>query len=271
MTYLSHWGIDETPFRQGIDPQLFFRSPSHDEALARLHFLVEQHNRVGLLLGDGGTGKSFTLSVFADELARQDIAVARVNLLGVQADDLLWQLALQCGVNPPLEATAAQLWRALSDQVVANRYLQVPTVVLLDDIDRASPEVAALVLRLLHVDVSAGARLTLILSAREQALQHVDRRLLDLAELRVDLDPWELEHTERFLVYAMSQVGGTRPVFEPSAVTRLQQLSGGVPRQVTHLAELALLAGAGQEAARISAETVETVFYELGLVEVNAR
>ena len=270
MTYLTHWGLDETPFRQGFDPRLFFRSPSHDEALARLHFLVEQRNRVCLLLGEGGTGKSFTLATFAGELQRRGADVALIHLASVEADELIWQIAAQWGLNPAVDAGAARLWRELADHVVGNRYQQVPTVLLWDDVDRARDDVASLILRLLHVDTSPSARLTFILAARERSLTQVDRRLLDLAELRIDLERWELEHTERFLVFALSQMGGTRPVFDSAAVSRLHQLASGVPRQVVHLAELALLAGAGQQVARVGAETIESVFYELGLVEVNA-
>ena len=56
--YQSHWGLRESPFRDGPDPQSFYQSPTHEEALARLHFLVEQHRRLGLLLGPEGSGKS---------------------------------------------------------------------------------------------------------------------------------------------------------------------------------------------------------------------
>ena len=68
--YASHWGLQESPFRNYTNPQRFYQSPTHEEALARLHFLVEEHRRLGLLLGPGGSGKSFLLEVFAAQLRR---------------------------------------------------------------------------------------------------------------------------------------------------------------------------------------------------------
>ena len=67
--YASHWGLRESPFRNCLDPHCFYQSPTHEEALARLHFLVEQHRRLGLLLGPDGSGKSLLLEVFAAQSA----------------------------------------------------------------------------------------------------------------------------------------------------------------------------------------------------------
>ena len=50
-TYQSYWGIRCAPFRGCFDPEFFYQSPTHEEALARLHFLVEQRRRMGLLIG----------------------------------------------------------------------------------------------------------------------------------------------------------------------------------------------------------------------------
>ena len=69
--YQSHWGLRESPFRNCLDPQSFYQSPTHEEALARLHFLVEQHRRLGLLLGPAGSGKSLLLEVFAAATRRR--------------------------------------------------------------------------------------------------------------------------------------------------------------------------------------------------------
>jgi hypothetical protein len=49
-------------------------------------------------------------------------------------------------------------------------------------------------------------------------------------------------------------------------MTRIHELSDGIPRRVKQLAELALLAAAGQELRMIDAETVEGAYYELGIV-----
>jgi type II secretory pathway predicted ATPase ExeA len=55
--YQAHWGLQKSPFRGDLDPKSFFPSPTHEEALARLNFLAEEHHRLGLLFGPAGSGK----------------------------------------------------------------------------------------------------------------------------------------------------------------------------------------------------------------------
>jgi type II secretory pathway predicted ATPase ExeA len=69
--YQAHWGLDDAPFRTRLDRRFFYESPTHEEALARLHFLVDERRRLGLLLGSHGSGKSTVLEFFSDEIRRR--------------------------------------------------------------------------------------------------------------------------------------------------------------------------------------------------------
>ena len=155
--YESYWGLRESPFHENFDPQSFYQSATHEEALARLHFLVEQRRRLGLLLGPEGSGKSFLLEMFANDLRRHGPVVARVNLTGISGDEMLWSLAGQFGRNLDRCDQTPVLWRALSDRLAAFRYQQVDTVVLIDDADKAANSVVPHLVRLAKLEpVSSG-------------------------------------------------------------------------------------------------------------------
>jgi general secretion pathway protein A len=157
----------------------------------------------------------------------------------------------------------------LADTIVANRCQQLTSVVLLDDADEASPAVLTQVARLAQLDTAADARLTLVLSAQTGRLQKLGQRLLELAELRIDVEPWQPADTATFLQLALEEAGRAAPIFTDSAAARLHELAGGVPRRVKQLADLALLAGAGEQLAHVDDETIEAVFYELGVVTMS--
>lgn len=261
--YESHWGLRESPFRGLGDPRYFYCSPSHDEALARLGFLIEHQRRLGLLLGAPGSGKTLLLKVLARQLKEQGCQVAMVNLLSLDERSMLWELATQLHGNPRDQETPFQLWRGVLDRVTENRYQQLPTVILFDDVDEARPEVLTHVMRLVRHDPSSESSLTTVLAADPQSQQRLGRRLLELAELRIDLEAWGPDDTLHYLLDSLEKAGSARPVFAETAAARLHELTHGVPRQVNNLAEMALLAGAGQQLAQIDAATVETVYEEL--------
>ncbi len=52
--YQQYWGLRESPFSGGLEVSRFFATANHDEALARLHFLVEGRRHLGLVAGKFG-------------------------------------------------------------------------------------------------------------------------------------------------------------------------------------------------------------------------
>jgi type II secretory pathway predicted ATPase ExeA len=267
--YLAHWGLREAPFRNAIDPRVFYESPTHEEALARLHFLIEGRRRAGLLLGAAGSGKSLLLEVLAGQARRTGRSVARISLLGLDTQELLWTLAASWGLDPEAHAEPRHLWRMIVDRLAEYHHENRASVVLLDDADQARDDVLPHILRLAQSDISSDPAATLVLAARIDKLGRLNERLLELADLRIDLLRWSAEDVDGYLEHALARAGrrpNDDPVFVPEAIPLLAELSAGVPRHVTQLADLALVAAAGHGLSAIDCHTLETVCAELGAV-----
>jgi general secretion pathway protein A len=267
----SHWGLRDSPFASAIDPRRFYQSANHEEALARLHFLIDQQRRVGLLLGDAGVGKSLLLEVFACQKASATRHVVRLSLLGATVNEFLWQLAVQLGHELELTDSPFLLWHAVADQLTENRYQHSGAVLLLDDADEAHEDVLVQVARVAQFDPSPAARLSVVLAAQSRRLGNLGRRLLELADLRVDLEAWAESDTIRYVRWTLGEADCTRPIFTDEALRHLHHLTEGVPRRVKQLADMALVAGAGAELEQIDVDTVENVFQELGVAVVARR
>lgn len=261
--YLSHWKLAESPFATRVNVHQFFPSTTHQEALARLEFLVRHQRPLGLVLGAGGMGKSLLLHKLAHRLSRQGCRVALAALVGLGSDELLWTLSSQLGCGERIDLGAGRLWARLADRLAENRRIHRSTVFLLDDLDAANPEVQALLIRLLHADPSPEGRHSLVLACDEARLDHVTQRLLELVDLRVDLEPWNEAETARYLQAVLSDAGCPEGVFDAPAMAEIHALSGGIPRQINRLADLALVAAAGQKADHVDSGTVAAVAGEL--------
>jgi general secretion pathway protein A len=260
--YQTHWGLRESPFRGLLDTKFFYRSPTHDEALARLQFLVSQRRRLGLLVGPPGSGKSLLLEVFAKQLHG---SATKLSLLGLDPAEMLWLLATGWGISLEPTHSLPTLWRAVTDRLVEYRYQQFDAVVLLDDVDQAGGQVLQQVARLVRFDPSPETRLTVVLAGRNEGIAKLGEPLLGLADLRIDVEPWEQADTEDFLSTMLAQAGRQSPLFAEPAVARLHELSHGIPRHISRLADLALVAGAGRDVQEIDVEVVESAYRELGV------
>lgn len=261
--YESYWGLRETPFVAADAPRHPFRSAATREALARLQFMADSGWRLGLLLGEGGIGKSVVLATLAAELRRPLVRVVLLNLVHIEPRDFLWQLAAGLNTNPQRDATPFELWRFIDDELRSRRFQRVATVVLADDADRAPPETLDEVLRLTRCDAAGDARLTIVLAARPDRLRRLGGELLELSDLRIDLEAWDRDEIDRFLTSELSRTGRDERVFAADSIDRIAELSRGRPRRVAQLATLALVAGAGLRLAEIDAETILSVHQEL--------
>jgi type II secretory pathway predicted ATPase ExeA len=256
--YQAYWGLKYSPFAAAATREAFVASPSQAEALARLDFLLESRGSFGLLLGPAGSGKSGILAEFQRRATR---AGASTVVCGAAAADESYLLAAVAGGMGIFHDDLPSLvWRQMADRLAELRLEGRTAIILLDDLDRATPGGLALVERLLHLP--AGGAIV-VGSARRQTASRIGQRLIEQVALRIELEPWSEGETGEFLRTSLARAGRLQPAFDAAAVRRLFELSGGAPRRVNRLAELALLAGAGQNLVQIDADTIEAVEEEL--------
>lgn len=261
--YLRYWDLRAAPFRTTIDVRSFHAAGPHEEALARMHFVVEQGRAAGLLLGPSGGGKSLLLEVFAGQLRNRRAAVITLDLTGLWTEDFPLALADALGVES--QSAAWRLWSAIVARIRESHYQQMPVVFLFDNVDRARTGVEDLLSRLSQLRRGELASPVFLFTASPDQILRTPHSLLRLIDLRIDLDPWDADDCAAFVESRLEAAGARddRPIFTPEAVIRLHALSGGIPRELIRLADLALLAGAGEELPHLGAEVIDTVYEEL--------
>lgn len=267
--YLSYWQLRAKPFGGATQPA-YIPSSTHEEALARLHYLIESRRRLGLLLGSPGSGKSFLLDLLARQLRRVSAAAACFSLQGLSAHEMLWKLADSFALYPEPAASSFDLWLQINQHVAENRCQGIATVVLLDDADAARPETLEQVVRLARGEPGWPNRLTLALAGRADRVSAFGSQLIELAELRIDLAAWEFPDTENYVRQSLARAGRKNPAFSAEGLLRLHELSDGAVRRVALLADLALLAAAGGKLSLVDAHTVQAVYDELGVMDDSA-
>jgi hypothetical protein len=172
--------------------------------------------------------------------------------------DLLSELAMRlCGTRFATDARIA--WQSLRDYFRAAGPEGMHTVLLIDDTETASASGEADLIRLL----STPFPLTVIFAVDTQLASAVSRSLYDRCELQIELPGWDYSQTAEFLGWTTQRLGREEPIFTDTAVTRIQELSQGNPRRIIQIADLALVAGAVQQAQYIDHDCIDQVAFEL--------
>jgi general secretion pathway protein A len=261
--YADYWGLDEIPFTNTLDTRWFYDSPGHDEALARLIFLVEQHRRCGVLSGLAGTGKSLILELLRREAVRTAAEVVLLDVLGLGSRELTWDILAALGKSAGTDDSPHRLWRRLEDHVRVNCDARTPLVLVLDHLDRAQPDCLAAIERLQHLSGVANSGLTLVLGVGNDLAAGQAELLRDISDLRIEVVPLDRGQTQQYVETLLERAGADRPLFDSPAFDRLFDETGGIPRQINRLSDLALLAGMADQVPRIDEGLIATVAEEL--------
>jgi type II secretory pathway predicted ATPase ExeA len=260
--YHAHFGLVSAPFSSFPTAAHFVATPGHEEALARLEFLGESRSACGLLGGPSGYGKTMLLEVFARILRRRCTQTAFVSAASADSHELLFTIACQLGVAVGPSLQTPRLLRAIVDRLAELRYDHVPTALLVDDVDRASDE------RLIMLDELLAALPpsdvpTVVLAGSFESMGRLYPPIARRADLRVEVPAWDEADIQQYITQRLTKSGCTGQLFEEGAIRSLLEVSGGNPRRVSQLANLALVAAAANEQPKIDANMVEEVCREL--------
>lgn len=238
----------------------FFQSPAYQEAVARLEYALERKHQAALLTGSPGSGKSTLLKRWAQQLVRGGKVVPFLATAGTFEHDLLWELAIQLKAEVSLSATPAQLWFQLREQLTAYHLEQRQVVLIVDHAQEMAPEAADLLLGLAR---QQNATLTLVLAVDRDELDHFDRRLLKLAQLKIELEAWDTADVAQFAAVWQAEQHGAPSPLDQDSLAALAESSGGSPRVISQILDLSQLAMTDAPPGALTPETIYELREEL--------
>lgn len=268
---LEHFGLKARPFEIVTDPRFFYASREHEEALARLLYLVNEESMYfGMLTGEIGSGKSITRRVFTQRIDRRRHYVVEFENSGFSFGELIGRLLTQARYAPadiPAPAETARLYTAVADLMTALAREQGRQLVLLfDEAQDLAPADLAHIKRLSNLNGEIEGHLTCVfigqpeLRAQIAALAPLDQRI----SLRFHLPHLGEDEIAPYLRHRLIEAGHPDgDLFDPAAIPELFVASGGVPREINRLCKLALDAAAAEKRPRIDQADLSRVIADL--------
>lgn len=260
--YLEHFGFAERPFTLQPDPRFLFWSRQHERAFAILEFGMISGAPITLMTGEIGAGKTTLLQAF---IADQDpgVTVGLIsNAQGDRGELLQWILnALDLGFDGT--ATYVQLFRQLQsfllDEYAAGRRV----VLILDEAQNLSLESLEELRMLTNINAGSDVLIQLVLTGqpelREMILGPSMCQLAQRVAASFHLEAMGPDTVAGYIRHRLCHAGGSGAEFTDAACALIHRHSGGIPRLVNQLAELALLFAWSAETDRVDAAMVDAV------------
>ncbi len=268
--YERYWGLSRRPFADVPDAEAFIRTDSHHAALLKLRYLVEHRLGLGLIAGEVGTGKTTVAAVLERDLPAEHRPFVNIVYPRMTATELLATLALELSGEPVSASTRAigtdEIIRILQESLLRHAEANRSPVVFIDEAHLLDdPEVLQALRLLLNFRRPPRLDFTLILSGDLTLLPQVQRMsaLDDRVAVKCVLQPLTHADVEDYVGKRLRAAGAPRPLFDEPAIRAVFELSGGIPRRINRLCDLALLIGYADSLPRITEREIDAVAEEL--------
>ena len=266
--YETFYGLREQPFSLSTDPRFLYLSTEHRFAFDEL--LTGLRRREGLLLltGDTGTGKTTLCRAVIDALGHRSFAALILNPYMSDAEvlrtilrdfGLVTREEIRKGVFD--RADASQLLDTLEEFLRSLVSLNSYAVVIIDEAQSLSARVLDQIRVLGSLEMDGKRLLQIVLVGQPALVETLRadsmRALADRVSRRITLTPLPDADIDAYVRHRLAIAGGKGAVeFAPGALTRLAEISDGLPRRINLLCDRALELGRADGVKTISAALI---------------
>lgn len=243
--YLQYYQLSRKPFDISTDPDFLWFGEKHREALATLKYAILESKGFLLLTGDVGVGKTTVTNALLSELDENDIAVA-IHDPDMERLDFFNYIAVSFGLPGEFVTKGAFLVEFIA--FLNQCYYQGRRVVLIIDECQLISDELLNDIRLFSNLEKKGRKLINIflvgqLELNDILLKPENRAIRQRITVNYNIEPLSLNETEKYVLHRLMVAGGTRSIFDKSALLEIHRFSGGYPRLINIVADRALLTG----------------------------
>ncbi len=261
--YLEYWKFREYPFENVPDPNFFYLSRCHREALTRLLYASKMRKGGAMLSGEVGCGKTTLAKVCIQELPEEAFDIGLMINPKLDALDFLQEILYQFGIGE-LPETKGKCLRLLNERMLKNRRENRETLLLIDEaqlLNRATLEEVRL---LLNFQLSDRFLITVILFGQPELIEKIREieQLNQRIAVKYHVNPFDFDDTARYVHFRQKKAGRNESVFSREAIEKIYDHSKGVPRKINNLCDLSLLVGCSKSKPIIDSRIVESIVYD---------
>ncbi len=271
--YQEYWKLSGRPFENRCDSKYYYPAETHQAALLKLHYAIENRRAAAMLCGPGGIGKTLVVNSLQRQLSDQFRPVINLVFPALDSNQLIRHIIDQIDGNGG-EANAsrdaandlARFERFLRGNLEAKRH----AVIIVDESHLLEQNNLLEPLRLL-LNVAANesegeAAWTLVLVGQPTLLSHVERYtpLDERLSVKCMLNRFLPEETSAYIQHRMRESGANAErIFDQAAMERIHLLTQGIPRRINRLCDLALMVGFAEDRTIITSDMIDNVHSDL--------
>jgi general secretion pathway protein A len=245
VNYYELLGLKKEPFSTTPDPQFFYRSRQHQEALERLEIALRLRRGLNLIIGDVGSGKTTLARVLLQNFAEEGQYRFFLILDPVFRSEyqFLRYLVEMLGATPRGRSTLD--YRNALEAYLFQAGVEESKVValIIDEGQKLTPSYIETIRTLLNFETNEYKLLQVIILGQLELLPRIRRKrnFMDRINLSYMINPLSYADTQEMIRFRLEQAGYKGDgLFTHEATGLIYDHSKGSPRKITLMCHHAL-------------------------------
>jgi type II secretory pathway predicted ATPase ExeA len=256
--YEAFFNLKSKPFSLLPDPEFLFLSSRHAIGLSLLEYSLTGQAGFCVITGEIGSGKTTLVRAFLDRVGR-DFTVGLIsNTHHALKDIAAWAMASfgqkASGTHP------AETYQELMEYLIAEYGAGRQCILIVDEAQNLSMEALEELRLLSNINSGKDLLLQVVLVGQPELLEKLKRPELSQFAQRIavshHLTPLPYLETRSYIEHRVKIAGSDRPLFTDLAMGTIQYFSGGIPRLINSICDMALVYGFADEQQIIGEDLV---------------
>jgi general secretion pathway protein A len=243
--YQDHYNFKQKPFEVAADPQFIWFSQKHAEAVSMFQEAIQRNNKLLVLIGDVGTGKTTFLKYFLKKF-EDKAAVAMVPDPAMTALDFINYLSAEFNMAKHFKSPGDFLFE-LTNFLRENDSKKPSIFLAIDESHHISFEFFQIIRALFNLKVEGKKLIHILLVGQAKILKVLQRGKAKAAEptdhVRCQLDPLTKNETQQYIQHRLKIAGSEKEIFTQEAIPEIYSFSLGYPTMINIICDRALLTG----------------------------
>lgn len=264
--YRVFYGFGAEPFINDLSLSQILKTEEVVAVKKRFNYSIRLGG-ICLITGEVGSGKSTALRYAKGQLHPSEYQTFSVVASSGSIQELYRQIAAELGIGRTTNSKAlmTSLIRKEISELVQGKKMKVALII--DEASLLRLEVLAELHTICQFEHDSKPWLPIILAGQSNLIDKLMYRtsspLASRVVARSHLEGLNLEGMRQYLKHHLKLTGIKANLFEDSAITAIQQGSGGLLRKANLLARGALIAAFGEKASIVNAEHVRLASTEI--------
>lgn len=266
--YRAYWNMEFNPFSKDIDMKKLFKTNDFNEAITRLEFLNSTKG-IGLFTGNPGSGKTYTVKYFLENLNSSLYKIVYLPLTTVSVMDFYQALAISLGLETVRSKT--KLFFDIQNfikQLVGEQKKNL--VICIDEAQLLSKEILTDLKILFNFDMDSKNMVTLILIGLPVINHTLSKRIFeDLSQrivMKYDFSGVTEADVKLYIADRLNLVNANNNIFEDNSIIALANSCNGSLRKLNLIIERALTIGAVEKVEHINSDIIMKAVNDINLI-----